>query len=76
MYDWQDECLYLQQIYPVSTQTLHAFLDSSLDDGPGRVYALENTPLSGTHDSLWWNERLFELTLDAVDDDLSKTQQS
>jgi hypothetical protein len=27
-------------------------LDSSLDDGPGRVYALENTPLSGTHDSL------------------------
>ena len=72
---YQDKCLYLQQIYPGSVQTLQAFLDSSLDDSPGRVYALENAPLGGTHDPLWWNKWLLELTLGAVDD-LSKGQKS
>ena len=55
--------LYLEQIYPVSTQTLQAFLDGGLDDSPGRVYALENAPLRGSHDPFWWNKWLFELTL-------------
>ena len=69
----QDEYSYLQQIHPVSVHALQTFLDGSLDDSPGRVYALENAPFGGAYDPLWW--RLFELTLDGVDD-LSKFQES
>ena len=41
---------YLQQIYPAGSHTLQAFLDSSLDDSPGGVYALENAPLGRAYD--------------------------
>ena len=51
-----DECSYLQQIHSASIHTLQAFLNGSLDDSPGRVYALENAPLGGTYDPLWLNE--------------------
>jgi len=50
---YQDECSYLQQIYPIGVHALQTFLDSSLDDSPGRVYALKNAPLGGTYDPLW-----------------------
>ena len=50
---YQDECSYLQQIHPIRIHTLQAFLDSGLDDSPGRVYALENAPLGRAYDPLW-----------------------